>query len=390
MYKSFQNVEKSLTSSLYRARKRIEYNKDIYMDENHKTMCEYYKKYQEISKEFSGKKTNITYKTFKIDKHILSDTHDDDEIVFKKYEININLLYNDYNKKFINNLYVTVNPDDYNEFIESQNAFIKSLTSEELYTLRCHTHDGDVIVNYFINNNFNIDVKIDEVNYHDSRKSKIIVNKKEFNSNRDYILFYYQIKKYLYNTDKKFKDYTRIGLEDYIKENYVSFDWKNILKIYIKDIHKIFEKSPVIKKPLVFYRGVNDEYYIKGSANGNFISKTLNSASFNFKVAVSYMGGKCCVMRIKITKGSKIILIDNVSNYNEGEVLLPFNTKYYIDYPRHEISYYKTSEICPDESKSKKIIVSDLSVIEGLRSYPRSSRASRSPRSPRASRSPKK
>ena len=98
-------------------------------------------------------------------------------------------------------------------------------------------------------------------------------------------------------------------------------------------------------------------------------------------------------MRIKITKGSKIILIDNVSNYNEGEVLLPFNTKYYIDYPRHEISYYKTSEICPDESKSKKIIVSDLSVIEGLRSYPRSSRASRSPRSPRApraSRSPKK
>ena len=71
MYKLSQNVEKSLTSSLYRARKRIEYNKDIYMDESHKMMCEYYKKYQELSKEFSGKKTNLTYNTFKIDKHII-------------------------------------------------------------------------------------------------------------------------------------------------------------------------------------------------------------------------------------------------------------------------------------------------------------------------------
>lgn len=45
----------------------------------------------------------------------------------------------------------------------------------------------------------------------------------------------------------------------------------------------MYKLSQNVEKPLVFYRGVNDEYYIKWSANGNFVSKTLNSASFNFK-----------------------------------------------------------------------------------------------------------
>ena len=68
-------------------------------------------------------------------------------------------------------------------------------------------------------------------------------------------------------------------------------------------------------------------------------------------------------MRIKAGKGSKVILIDNLSNYNEYEVLFPFGTKFFIDYPRHQINFYKTSEICPDETKSKKMMVTDLSVI---------------------------
>ena len=58
-----------------------------------------------------------------------------------------------YNKKFINELYVLTNPKDYEEWIEEQNMFIKSLTPTEIYTLRCHTHDGDIIINYFIRNN---------------------------------------------------------------------------------------------------------------------------------------------------------------------------------------------------------------------------------------------
>ena len=57
-------------------------------------------------------------------------------------------------------------------------------------------------------------------------------------------------------------------------------------------------------------------------------------------------------------------VIDNISGYEEeDEILLPFNTKYYIDYARHSINYYKNNIICPDETMSKKITVTDLTVI---------------------------
>ena len=57
-------------------------------------------------------------------------------------------------------------------------------------------------------------------------------------------------------------------------------------------------------------------------------------------------------------------VIDNISGYEEeDEILLPFNTKYYIDYARHSINYYKNNIICPDETMAKKITVTDLTVI---------------------------
>jgi hypothetical protein len=68
------NIKKSLIDSLYRARKNIEENKDIYMDSEHQLLCEYYKKYMELSKKFQNEKMNIKFNTFKIDKHILSES----------------------------------------------------------------------------------------------------------------------------------------------------------------------------------------------------------------------------------------------------------------------------------------------------------------------------
>jgi hypothetical protein len=69
-------------------------------------------------------------------------------------------------------------------------------------------------------------------------------------------------------------------------------------------------------------------------------------------------------------------LIDNISGYeHEDEILLPFNTKYYIDFARHSINYYKNNLICPDETMAEKITVSDLTVIP-----PRPPRQSRPPR----------
>jgi hypothetical protein len=349
------------------------------MDSEHELLCEYYKKYTDLSKQFDNEKIKISYNTFKIDKHILSDSHSKpDQIIFKDFKIKFESFRNKYNKKFINELYVSTNPEDYAEWIEEQNKFIRAMSPEEIYTLRCHTHDGDIIANYFIRNGFVIDKHIDDVGYEIQRKSTLIVEKTQFKSNRDYILFYYQIKEYLYKKNAELSKSSRIELEEYIKAEYNTFDWSKILLLYIRDINNIFEKCPSVKKTLVIYRGSNDDYYLKNSTRGVHITKTLSSHTLNPKVAIGYANIQCCIMRVKLSAGCKAILIDNISGYEEeDEILLPFNTKYYIDYARHSINYYKTNIICPDETMAKKITVTDLTVIP-----PRRPRQPRQPRRP--------
>jgi hypothetical protein len=281
------NIKTSLMNTLYRARKNIERNKDLYLDSEHELLCEYYKKYQELSKQFQNEKVQISYDTFKIERHILSDSHDkNDEIIFKDYKIKFELFHNKYNKKFINELYVVTNPKDYETWIEEQNKFIKGLTSEELYTLRCHTHDGDIIINYFIRNNLVIDKDIDVVGNENERKSSLIVDKRQFKTNRDYILFYYQIKEYLYKKNKEYIRLSRIELENYIIDNYNTFEWNSILLLYIRDIKNIFNKCPKVKKTIVIYRGSYNDYFLKNSYRGIHITKTLTSHTLNPKVAV--------------------------------------------------------------------------------------------------------
>ena len=378
------NIKASLLDGLYRARKNIERNKDIYMDSEHELLCEYYKKYTALSKQFESDKIKISYNTFKIDKHVLSESHSKpDQIIFKDFKIKFEAFRNKYNNKFINELYVSTNPDDYAEWIEEQNKFIRAMSPEEIYTLRCHTHDGDIIANYFIRNSFIIDKHIDDVGYEIQRKSTLIVEKTQFKSNRDYILFYYQIKEYLYKKNAELSKLSRIELEEYIKDEYNTFDWGKILLLYIRDINNIFEKCPSVKKTLVIYRGSNDDYYLKNSTRGVHITKTLSSHTLNPKVAIGYANIQCCIMRVKLSAGCKAILIDNISGYEEeDEILLPFNTKYYIDYARHSINYYKNNIICPDETMAKKITVTDLTVIPPRRASKKSQQsASESPHS---------
>jgi hypothetical protein len=102
---------------------------------------------------------------------------------------------------------------------------------------------------------------------------------------------------------------------------------------------------------------------VKNSTKGTHITYTLSSHTLNPKIAFGYSGIGCCIMRVKLSKGCKAILIDNISGYDEDEILLPFNTKYYIDFARHSINYYKNNIICPDETQAKKVIVTDLSII---------------------------
>jgi len=359
-----KNVSTKLLKKASIAKNKLLEENDIYLDEKHKELCEAYYKYLELNKEFQYKNKKVKYESIKLCNHILSDTHNHDIVEFKNITFEIDLLYNDYNKKFINKIYVNVNPDFYQEWLSEQNLFIKSLTPEQIYTLRCHTHDGDVIINNFILNNYTLSDNIDKIDNGFRKEDSIIISKKTMKTNRDFILFYYQIKQYLYELDNKYKYLSRLELEDYIINNYNKFNWTKILKYYMTDINNIFKICPKIKNNLVLYRGSTDSHFLDNSKNGLFNSKTLTSVSLSSYVAITYSSKNCCVMRIRLKKGSKIIYIQPLSIYDgDLEALLQFNTLFNIDYPRHKIKYYKTNNICPDKTNYKEIIVSDLTVI---------------------------
>ena len=98
------SIQKSLLAKLSKARKNINLNEDIYLDSEHKKLCEYYNKYQELYKKFNSNKLNINYQSIKIDKHILSNSHSEkDVVIFKNYIIDFDLLYNEIKPDFVFN-----------------------------------------------------------------------------------------------------------------------------------------------------------------------------------------------------------------------------------------------------------------------------------------------
>ena len=129
-------IKVSLLDSLYRARKNIERNKDIYMDSEHELLCEYYKKYQEQSKKFQNDKIKTTFNTFKIEKHILSESHNkEDEIILRDYKIDFEVFCNKYNKKFLPNIpqmsaFAKINISQFNN---SEYIFTYNTNTEYIY-----------------------------------------------------------------------------------------------------------------------------------------------------------------------------------------------------------------------------------------------------------------
>lgn len=351
-----KTIENNLKTKLTSARSRIRERKDLFLDEEHELLCSYYEKYLELSKKFEGvKKTiQIPYKKIKYGPN--------DDYVFEDRFMKIEYFWNKYNQKFINNLNIAhYNIEGYDkEWINAQNNFITSLSPEEIHTLRCHTYDGDIIANYFLRTG-SIEDHIDNICRDTRKDDTIIISKKDSETARDFILFYYQIS---YFIKKEVSNMNKIQIEEYIKDNYPKFDWNKILRKYVQDIGKIFKKAPKVVNEFVVYRGVYDDHHLSKSHKGRFPSSTITSVSLDCQTAIAYAGRNCCIQRIRLCKGTKAILLEGISMFSDDcEVLLPFNTTYNIDYARHEIKIYKIGAVCPTHPNSKTMIVTDLSVM---------------------------
>lgn len=99
--------------------------------------------------------------------------------------------------------------------------------------------------------------------------------------------------------------------------------WKNkkILPSVIKQIKKLdnaFDNVPPLEEPIVVWRGVNTKNATEGS-HRNFLSTSLSRS-----ISEKFTDKPCCLMKISLPAGTKVLPVFNLSRHeNECELILP-------------------------------------------------------------------
>ena len=119
--------------------------------------------------------------------------------------------------------------------------------------------------------------------------------------------------------------------------NRLEYGYEFVLNKNIKDVKRLldaaFKNSPPTTKEITLYRGIRynkgDKYEHEPVFNKQYISTTTSeTVAKDFKGKDIY----CCIMKIKIPKGSHILPLYNYSRFQgEFEVLLPRDGKFIIN-----------------------------------------------------------
>lgn len=138
--------------------------------------------------------------------------------------------------------------------------------------------------------------------------------------------------------------------------------WIPVIKTYIEDLNRIIYDSPPVKSKMTVYRGVKNDYFLKGKQGKMYTTDSFVSTSLNLASALAFAGPTCCFKRIVLLPGTRALLITGVSKFmNEVEVLLGSKTKFYITNESTKI-IKDTSDKC--KNASPMIKVTDVVVIQ--------------------------
>jgi hypothetical protein len=151
----------------------------------------------------------------------------------------------------------------------------------------------------------------------------------------------------------------------YAAGRYLSFSkfWQDVIRQYTYDLDAIIDKAPPTTRKMIVYRGVKDDYYLKGNKNHIYKTDSFVSTSINLPSALRFAGTKCCFKRITLLPGTKTVLLAGISKYkNEIELLLGSKSHFYITKNKGSIPR-STVDMCND-SASVKITVTDLVVVK--------------------------
>jgi hypothetical protein len=406
----YKIYKKKFLNKLKKARKNIKLLKDIYVNKDHEELCEYYKKNNIKSNLLKYNKTlfdNIINKNDKF-KNIFNTTTLYEipiNIKYYKYSIKNNsknkiekkykkiLYYSNFNLKLLKRFKLNIYQDVIDRFIRQQQDFFNTLNIRELYNLKYYTSIGYEILNNYLKKNFKLN-HIDSLyilgNYDDNNES--------------YILFYYQFLDVfydIYNNKQQDKyqflkktnfDFNQISNKEYfinyIKNNFKSFNYEiyeKVFKNYINEMIDIFNKAPIVENDIICYRGIkknhiNENKDLISLKKGIYINNSFMSTSLFIDTAMKFTSNidkeKRYIQRINI-KNNRVIFLQFVSLYErEYEILLPINSRLYIEYPFRKIKIYNpydknnSNDIkCEEEMEDYKIMDNILKNQNKIKKY---------------------
>jgi len=128
-----------LLEKLKKIREKLKEDEDIYINEDHKKMCIAYKKYNDLKKSLNIKEKKVSFKFSVymdsiIDRKTLIKYYNK-KMNFKEQQLTLTFKYNDYNKKFIDNMNYVINIEYLQEYIKEQSLYINSLSVRDIYNL---------------------------------------------------------------------------------------------------------------------------------------------------------------------------------------------------------------------------------------------------------------
>lgn len=315
--------------------------------------------------------------------------------------------YNNYNEEFLKTSSIENELIMDTDWLYKQKEYIYNLPKHDIFTLKGYTHYGDILVNAYLRDvldynlirhknkeffnsvfYFPLFFQLDNlITTFISRKNKLGIYSlftiatgtkvKMYTSTSRTIPSSGKLQVYI---DLIINKYSTLSLSDkYIVLvslwNYMHNDvYKYVIKKFYEDLTRIITSSPTISKDIKVYRGVRDDYYLRGSKDGiykniGFVSTSLDVEKAQFFQQMVNDGSNkqkepCCIKVIKLLKGTKALLMMPVSQYgDEKEVLLNHASVYRITIPKvlktfYNLPFEKSTDIC--NKKTHQVYASEI------------------------------
>jgi hypothetical protein len=380
-----------------------------YIDINHKNYCQQNKDASILTHPITSKTLRTIFPIYTIKKNFAYALNDG--IKFKSFfQPGLEFSMNNYNKSVSLNLY---DPND-EEIVDpiwfkKTNKYIKSLNTRDTLTIVGYTFHGDVWANTYLRGKFDIlefykeisnikdfwllhymplffqaldviksyttfeDIIIKDsiTTFKEQQLGKFIINSNFLKNNISVTRVLQMLNRKNISTVSKY-----IALAHVADKLNTKF-WFLVLELFCKDLNRIINNSPPLRKNMVVFRGVKNDYYLKRSKqlyyrNEGFISSSMyynKAKSFASYIESSKRPRICCLKRITLPPGTRCLFISGLSKFpEEFEILLSSNSVYHIRnqnsiYKIYKNEYIKERDICADAPTNLKYLhVTDVTL----------------------------